>query len=87
MFSIVFTKKATQDIPKLKAANLDGKAKALIGILRENPYQNPPPYEKLKGDLKGAISRRINVKHRLVYQVLEESQTVKIISLWTHYEF
>ena len=87
MYTIVYTKKAAVDIPKLKSAQLDTKAKALIEILRENPYQTPPPYEKLIGDLQGAYSRRINVKHRLVYEVLEEVNTVKIISLWTHYEF
>lgn len=87
MYTIVYTKKAAADIPKLKSAKLDIKAKALIEILRENPYQTPPPYEKLIGDLQGAYSRRINVKHRLVYEVLEEVNTVKIISLWTHYEF
>ncbi len=87
MYTIVYTKKAVNDIPKLKAAKLDNKAKALINLLRENPYQTPPPYEKLQGDLSGAYSRRINIKHRLVYEVLEEEATVKIISLWTHYEF
>ena len=87
MYTIVYTKKAAADIPKLKLAKLDTKVKALIEILRENPYQTPPPYEKLIGDLQGAYSRRINVKHRLVYEVLEEVNTVKIISLWTHYEF
>ena len=87
MYAIVYTKKAINDIPKLKAAKLDNKAKALIDLLRENPYQTPPPYEKLQGDLSGAYSRRINIKHRLVYEVLEEEATVKIISLWTHYEF
>lgn len=87
MYSIVYTKKAVNDIQNLKAAKLDKKAKALIDVIRTNPYQTPPPYEKLQGDLKGAYSRRINIKHRLVYEVLEEEQTVKIISLWTHYEF
>lgn len=87
MYSIVYTKKAINDIPKLKSAKLEKKAKALIDLIRENPYQTPPPYEKLQGDLQGAYSRRINIKHRLVYEVLEEKQTVKIISLWTHYEF
>lgn len=87
MYTIVYTKKATGDIPKLKAAKLDQKAKALIDIIRNNPYQTPPPYEKLVGDLQGAYSRRINIKHRLVYEVIEEAQTVKIISLWTHYDF
>ena len=87
MYKIVYTKKAVADIPKLKAANLDKKAKALIEVLREDPYQSPPPYEKLIGNLQEAYSRRINIKHRLVYEVLEAEQTVKIISLWTHYEF
>lgn len=87
MHVIVYTKKAVADIPKLKAAKLDKKARALIEVIRSNPYQTPPPYEKLIGDLQGAYSRRINTKHRLVYEVLESEQTVKIISLWTHYEF
>ena len=87
MYKIVYTEKAVADIPKLKAANLDKKAKALIEVLREDLYQSPPPYEKLIGNLQGAYSRRINIKHRLVYEVLEAEQTVKIISLWTHYEF
>nr|WP_317408479.1 Txe/YoeB family addiction module toxin [Fournierella massiliensis] len=82
-----YSKKAVADIPKLKAAKLDKKARALIEVIRSNPYQTPPLYEKLIGDLQGAYSRRINIKHRLVYEVLESEQTVKIISLWTHYEF
>ena len=86
MYKIVYTKTAAKDIPKLKGAHLDEKAKALIEILRSDPYQMPPPYEKLVGDLNGAYSRRINVQHRLVYQVYEKEQTVKILSLWTHYE-
>ena len=86
MYKIVYTKTAVKDIPKLKAAHLDSKAKALIDVIRENPYQTPPSYEKLVGDLQGLYSRRINLQHRLVYQVLEEEQTVKIISLWTHYD-
>ena len=87
MYTIVYIRKAASDIPKLKAAKLDRKAKALIEVIKNNPYQTPPPYEKLVGDLYGAYSRRINIKHRLVYEVLEETHTVKIISLWTHYEF
>ncbi len=86
VYSIVYTKKAASDIPKLKAAKLDKKAKALIEVLRVNPYQTPPPYEKLQGALQGAYSRRINIQHRLVYEVLKGAQTVKIISLWTHYD-
>ena len=87
VYRIVYTKKAAADIQKLKAANLDKKAKALIDIIRDNPYQMPPRYEKLPGDFQGAYSRRINIKHRLVYEVIEAEQTVKIISMWTYYEF
>ena len=87
VYKIVYTKKAAADIPKPKAAKLDQKAKALIELVRQNPYQTPPPYEKLVGDMQGAYSRRINLKHRFVYEVLEAEQTVKVISLWTHYEF
>lgn len=86
MYRIVYTKTAVKDISKLKAAHLDTKARALIEIIRENPFQRPPAYEKLVGDLDGLYSRRINLQHRLVYEVLEEAQTVKIVSLWTHYE-
>ena len=87
MYSIVYTKKVLKDIPKLKEAGLSDNAKKLIDIIRNNPYQNPPPYEKLKGELSGAYSRRIHIKHRLVYEVVEDAKTVKIISMWTHYEF
>ena len=86
MYAIVYTKTALKDIPKLKAAHLDEKAKELIAVIRENPYQTPPPYEKLIGDLVGLYSRRINQQHRLVYEVFEQEQTVKIISLWSHYD-
>ena len=86
MYRIVYTKTAIKDIPRLKAAHLDSKAKALIEVIRENPFQTPPSYEKLVGDLQGLYSRRINLQHRLVYQVLEEEKVVKIVSLWTHYE-
>ena len=86
MYEILYTKTAIKDIPKLKSAHLDGKAKALIDLIRENPYQTPPTYEKLVGDLHGLYSRRINVQHRLVYEVFEEEKKIKIISLWTHYE-
>ncbi len=87
MYKIVYTKKATGDIKKLKQAKLDTKTKNLIDLIKENPYQRPPSYEKLLGDLKGAYSRRINIKHRLVYQVYEEEKIIKIISMWSHYEF
>ncbi len=87
MYKIFYTKDAQKAIAKLKAAKLDGKAKKLIEIIRKDPHQNPPPYEKLVGDLNGAYSRRINIQHRLVYQVDETGKTVKILSMWTHYEF
>jgi len=86
MYSIVYSKRAKNDIAKLKAAGLDKKAKRLINLLRENPYQSPPTFEKLKGDLSDALSRRINIRHRLVYQVVEAEKTVKIIMMWAHYE-
>ena len=87
MYKIIYTKKAAADIPLLKAAKLDGKAKALIELIKLNPYQTPPRYEKLRGDLDGVLSRRINIQHRLVYEVLEEINSVKIISMWSHYDF
>lgn len=87
MYQIVYTKTAVKQISNLKAAKLDGRVKKLIYILEKDPFQNPPPYEKLLGDLKTAYSRRINVQHRLVYQVYEKEQTVKILSMWTHYEY
>jgi Txe/YoeB family toxin of toxin-antitoxin system len=85
-WQLVFTKQAQKDAKKLAAAGLRPKAELLLDILRENPYENPPPYEKLVGDLAGAISRRINIQHHLVYQVLEEQKVVKIIRMWTYYE-
>ena len=87
MYGLFFTKKAVNDIQKLKSVKLSEKAKLLIKIIKENPFQSPPPYEKLSGDLKGGYSRRINIKHRLVYQVLEPENTIKILSMWSHYEF
>ena len=86
LYEVITDKRALKDIPKLKAANLDKKAKKLIDILRNDPYKTPPPFEKLQGDLQGAYSRRINIKHRLIYQIIEEEKTIKIFSLWTHYE-
>ena len=85
-WQLVFTRQAQKDARKLAAAGLRAKAQQLLDIIRENPYQNPPPYEKLIGDLAGAISRRISIQHRLVYQVLEEQKVVKVIRMWTHYE-
>ena len=85
-YKIVYTKDAQKDISKLKAAHLDVKARALIEVLKKNPFMTPPPYEKLLGNLDGAYSRRINIQHRLVYEVLEDIRTVKILSMWSHYE-
>ena len=83
---IVYTRQAQKDAKKIAAAGLRQKAEKLLGILSKNPFQTPPPFEKLIGDLSGAYSRRINIQHRLVYQVLEEIRTVKVIRMWTHYE-
>ena len=83
---VVFTKQARKDAKKLSAAGLRSKAETLLEILQKNPYQTPPPYEKLIGDLKGAYSRRINIQHRLVYQILDDEKAVKVIRMWTHYE-
>ncbi len=85
-WKIVYTKQAAKDAKKLTASNLKERAAELLAILAENPFQNPPPYEKLVGDLSGAYSRRINIQHRLVYEVIESARTVKIIRMWTHYE-
>ena len=85
-WTLAFTKQAQKDAKRLKASGLQPKAERLLEILELNPYQNPPPFEKLVGDLAGACSRRINIQLRVVYQVLEDIRTVKIIRLWTHYE-
>lgn len=87
MYKIIFAKSASKNIPRLKAANLADKTKKLIEIISENPFQNPPPYEKLVGNMANLYSRRINVQHRLVYEVCEKEKTVKIVSVWSHYEF
>ena len=81
-----YTKQAQKDAKKLSASGLKSKAQELLKVFKENPYQNPPPYEKLVGDLTGAYSRRINIQHRLVYQVYEKQCIIKVIRLWTHYE-
>ena len=83
---VVFTKQAQKDARKIAQGGLRGKVEDLLEILRVNPKRNPPPFEKLVGDLAGAYSRRINIQHRLVYQVLDEDRTVKVIRMWTHYE-
>ncbi len=86
MYALEYHKRALKDIQKLKQNNLANKAKQLVELVKENPFQNPPPYEKLLGDLKDLYSRRINIQHRLVYQVIEDKKVVRIISLWSHYE-
>ncbi len=85
-WKLVYTKHAQKDAKKLSASGLKQKAQQLLDILAENPFQKPPPYEKLVGDLAGAYSRRINIKHRLVYEVLEDLRSVKVLRMWTHYE-
>ena len=85
-WTIVFTKQAQKDAQKIAASNLKAQTQRLLDILASNPFQKPPPYEKLVGDLAGAISRRITIQHRLIYQVYSEDQTVKVIRMWTHYE-
>lgn len=86
IWRIVFTKQAQKDARKLADAGLKSKAEELLMIVQSNPFQSPPSFEKLVGDLAGAYSRRINIQHRLVYQILEDEQIVKIIRMWTHYE-
>lgn len=82
----VYTKHAQKDAQKLAASGLKAKTQELLAVIKENPFQNPPPYEKLVGDLTGAYSRRINIQHRLVYEVLQEQRIVKVLRLWSHYE-
>lgn len=85
-WKVIFTKQTQKDARKIEDSGLKLKAEKLIEILHSNPFQKPPPYEKLVGDLSGAYSRRINIQHRLIYQILEKEKTVKIIRMWTHYE-
>jgi toxin YoeB len=85
-WSLVYTTQAQKDAKKLAASGLKSKAERLLELLKKNPYQTPPRFEKLVGDLSGAYSRRINIQHRLVYQILDDIKTVKIIRMWTHYE-
>ena len=85
-WALYYTRQAQKDAKKLASSGLRAKARALLEILEKDPWQNPPPFEKLVGDLSGAYSRRINIQHRLVYQVLEAEKAVKILRLWTHYE-
>lgn len=85
-WTLHYTKQAQKDARKLASSGLKDKAQELLGIIENNPFQTPPPYEKLVGDLAGAYSRRINIQHRLVYQVLEKEKAIKVLRLWTHYE-
>jgi toxin YoeB len=85
-WNLAFSKFALKDAKKLSAAGLRDKAQALLNILEVDPFQNPPPYEKLVGDLKGAYSRRINIQHRLVYEVFSKEKTVRVLRMWTHYD-
>ena len=85
-WNLVYSKFALKDAKKLSSAGLKDKAQTLLNILEIDPLQNPPPYEKLVGDLKGAYSRRINIQHRLVYEILRKEKTVRILRMWTHYE-
>ena len=86
MYKLLFTKQAQKDAKKIKSSNLKTKAEEVLNILREEPFRDYPPYEKLIGDLTGSFSRRINIQHRIVYQVLEEDKIVKVLRMWTHYE-
>lgn len=83
---VVFTKQAQKDARNLASAGLKEKAQVLLSVVADNPFKNPPPYEKLVGDLAGAYSRRINIQHRLVYEVVQSEHTVKVLRMWTHYE-
>jgi toxin YoeB len=85
-WTIVYTRQAVKDSKKLKRSRLKSDAEKLLDVLRQNPFQSPPPFEKLVGDLSGAYSRRINIQHRNVYQVLSEVKIIKILRMWTHYE-
>jgi Txe/YoeB family toxin of toxin-antitoxin system len=86
IWRVIFTKQAQKDAKKLSAAGLQQKAEELIEILRKNPFQTPPRFENLVGDLSGAFSRRINIQHRLIYQILDDEKTVKVIRMWTHHK-
>lgn len=87
MYKIYYSKVAVKQIQLLKSAKIDTNTKKLIDLISKNPFQNPPPYEKLIGDMSGLYSRRINIQHRLVYQVFEDDKAIKIVSMWSHYEY
>ena len=86
MYRVLFSSQVVKDLQKLKSQNLSKKAKELVEIIKQNPYQNPPPFEKLRGNLEGFFSRRISIQHRLIYQVLEDEKIVKVLRLWSHYK-
>ena len=86
MWTVVYSKQAVKDSKKIEQSNLKDTVKSLIGVLKNDPFQNPPPYEKLIGDLTGKYSRRINIQHRLVYEVFEKEMTVRVLRMWTHYD-
>jgi len=86
MYKVLFTKQAQKDVKKLSSSNLKKQAEEILEILKKDPFKDYPPYERLIGDLTGAFSRRINIQHRIVYQVYEKEKTVKVIRMWTHYE-
>jgi toxin YoeB len=87
MYRLIFHKRTKKQLPNIKSANLENNLKNVLEVIKSDPYQNPPPYEKLENNLKGKYSRRINLKHRLVYEVQEEIKTIKVLSMWSHYEF
>ena len=86
MYRLIFTQRANKDAKKIAQANLKNKTSIILDILERNPFQNPPSYEKLRGDLQGAYSRRINIKHRLVYEIYQKEKLVKVLAMWSHYE-
>jgi Txe/YoeB family toxin of toxin-antitoxin system len=85
-WTVVYTRQAQKDAKKIASANLRPQTQRLLDLLAKDPFQNPPPYEKLRGDLAGSYSRRINLQHRLIYQIYESQKTVKVLRMWTHYE-
>ncbi|WP_324171797.1 Txe/YoeB family addiction module toxin [Sulfurimonas sp.] len=85
-YKVIYSKQALKDAKKLSSASLDKKAKELIGLIKNNPFQKPPPYEKLVGNLSGSYSRRVNIKHRIIYEIIEDEKLVRISRMWTHYE-
>lgn len=87
MYRLIFHKRTKKQLPNIKSSNLENNLRNILEVIKNDPYKNPPPYEKLENNLKGKYSRRINLKHRLVYEVHEEFKTIKVLSMWSHYEF